>query len=185
VTVASADRAWARAYVKRLGLRTSERLVVLHPGSRGSSANWTSERYGELARALRGLPRVRLLLTGSAAEQDQLQAAAQGCVPEPARLTESVSLPRFAALLAAAAVFVSGNTGPTHLASALGVPTVSVFPPSGVTGPARWHPLGRPHIVLTPPEGQDVLAISAAKAAAAVRVFLTAAHRGPRGRRAR
>ncbi len=185
LTLAAADRAWARSYLKRSGLRSGERLVLLHPGSRGSSENWPPERYGELAGVLQKVPRTHLLITGSNTEQDQLRAAARVCVTEPARLTEAVTLPRFAALIAEAAVLVSGNTGPMHLASALGVPTVSIFPPGGVTGPARWHPLSRSHIVLTPPEGQGVLSLTAAQAAVAVRSFLTPPRRGPHVRRDR
>lgn len=183
LTVAAADRAWARSTLKRSGLRPGDRLVLLHPGGRGSSANWPPERYGQLAGILRQVPRIHLLLTGSNTEQDLLCAAARACVPEPARLTEPVTLPRFAALISEAEVFVSGNTGPMHVASALGVPTVSIFPPAGVTGPARWHPLGRPHIVLTPPEGQGMLGLTAAQAAVAVRGFLAQPRRGPHVRR--
>jgi heptosyltransferase III len=113
-----------------------------------------------------------VLLTGSQAEQDLLRQAAAASGIAPARLTEAVSLPQFAALLARAAVFVSSSTGPMHIASALSVPTVSLFPAGGVTGPVRWHPLGARSTILTPPAGQEVGAISVAAAAEAVKAWL-------------
>lgn len=160
-------QAWADGYLQALGVNPSDRLVLLHPGSRGSAANWPPETYGRLAQRLNTEPGVRLLLTGSPAERGVLQAAAAVCSPAPACLTEAVGLKQFAALLARAAVFVSGNTGPMHIASLLGVPTVSVFPSGGVTGPVRWRPLGPRATILTPPTA-DVAAITPEAAAEAV-----------------
>jgi len=164
--------AWTGEYLRALGVRSADRLVILHPGSRGSAANWPAATYGLLARQLAGDKRIRLLLTGSPAEQDVLRETAANCDPAPARLTEAVTLRQLSALIARAAVFVSGNTGPMHIASAIGVPTVSIFPAAGVTGPVRWRPLGPWPVVLTPAEGADVRTISVEAVADAVRAAL-------------
>jgi ADP-heptose:LPS heptosyltransferase len=167
-----ASQTWAGEYVRGLGLKPADRLIILHPGSRGSAGNWPPKYYGRLAQILGEAGDLRVLLTGSQAEQDLLRLVAAQCEILPGRLTDAVDLPCFAALLARAAVFVSSSTGPMHIASALEVPTVSLFPSGGVTGPVRWRPLGSRHVVLTPPPGLDVNAIPVTAVVDAVKAWL-------------
>ena len=61
-------------------------------------------------------------------------------------LPQISELALFLAVLARAAIFIAGDTGPLHFAAGLGVPTVSLF---GPTSPARWAPVGARHQVLT------------------------------------
>ncbi|MBN1595484.1 glycosyltransferase family 9 protein [candidate division FCPU426 bacterium] len=143
-------RAWARDYLRQQGVAVSDRLVAIHPGGRGSAANWGAERYGRLANMIMKQFQCKIVLTGTPQEQKQLQVAAGYCEQAVLRLEQAISLPQFAALLACARVVVAGNTGPLHLACAVGTAVVSVFPASGVTGPLRWGPLGRKAAVLTP-----------------------------------
>jgi ADP-heptose:LPS heptosyltransferase len=144
------DAAWASEYFQR------QPLVILHPGGNGSAANWPAAHYSHLAEILMRDFGVKVFLTGSLREQPLLQAVAQASHPAPWRLTEPVNLQRLAALIAQAKAFVSGSTGPMHMAAGLGVPTVSLFPSNGVTGPVRWRPLGERTVLLTPPDGLAV-----------------------------
>ncbi len=144
------DALWAGRFLRSLGWDPRQRLVILHPGGRGSAANWPPRQYGLLARRLQREHGVHVLLTGSPAEEELLAVAARYCDPAPWRLHEAVSLGRLAALIAQARIFISGSTGPMHLAAALGIPTVSLFPAAGVTGPARWRPLARRQEILVP-----------------------------------
>lgn len=112
--------------------------VVIHPGSGAARKNWPAERFLELGRRLKadGRP-VRFVLGDVEAERWGDRAAAPfsavGEVRQPATLLELL------ASLGGAAAFVGNDSGPGHLAGALGVPTVSLFGPSD---PARWRPLG-------------------------------------------
>ena len=66
-------------------------------------------------------------------------------------------LPRFCQVIANAALFVAGSTGPLHIAGALDVPTVGFFPARRSATPLRWQPLnseGR-HLAFSPPEDSD------------------------------
>lgn len=148
--LAPAAQQWAQDFVRARGIKAGERLVVVHPGGRGSAANWPREHYRALVRRLVQWPKTRVLLTGAAAEQNLLAEVARDCSPAPEILRESISLKQLAALLALARVVVSGNTGPMHVAAGLGIPTASFFPPAGVTGPERWRPLGNRQVILTP-----------------------------------
>lgn len=178
----AAARTWARGYLRQVGLRRGA-FVILHPGGSGSSANWPPEAYAQLAARLQAR-RIQVFLTGSAAEQVKLAQIAQRCTPELPRLQETIRLPQLMALIAESAVFVSGNTGPMHLAAGLGVPGVAVFPAAGVTGPERWHPLGRSVRVLAPPRSAGpVRTLAAISVEAVLQAVLQV--KAPKVRRAR
>ena len=66
-------------------------------------------------------------------------------------------LPKFCQVMANAALFVAGSTGPLHIAAAMDVPTVGFFPAHRSATPLRWRPLngeGR-HLPFSPPEDSD------------------------------
>ncbi len=117
--------------------------VVLHPGTSVPARAWPAARFAECCAELseRGW---QVVVTGAPAERALTASVAAGT---PARdLGGSTSLPELAAVLAGARAVVVGNTGPAHLAAAVGTPVVSLFAP---TVPAvRWAPYGVPRILL-------------------------------------
>lgn len=149
LVVETQAEAWAKKYYQSSGLKPGDKLIIIHPGGRGSSANYMPSDYASLTRLLMHQYGFRVLLTGSQAEQDLMADVAGRAGTQPLILNEPIDLKQLAALIAQASVFVSGNTGPMHLAAGLGIPTVSLFPARGVTGPVRWRPLGRRGVVLT------------------------------------
>lgn len=119
--------------------------VVLHPGASVPARTWRPARWAELAAGLAGRGR-RVVVTGASQER-QLTAAVAAAAPEPATdLAGRTTLADLAEVLAAADAVVTGNTGPAHLAAAVGAPVVSVYAP---TVPAhRWRPWRVPHVLL-------------------------------------
>jgi ADP-heptose:LPS heptosyltransferase len=116
--------------------------VVLHPGASVPARRWPGERFAATTRSLasRG---VRVVVTGSPEEREltALVAGADGL-----DLGGRTSLAETAAVIAGARAVVVGNTGPAHLAAAVGTPVVSLFAP---TVPAdRWAPYGVPRVLL-------------------------------------
>ncbi|WP_117215099.1 HAD-IIIA family hydrolase [Allorhizocola rhizosphaerae] len=108
--------------------------VVLHPGGSAPARACSPKVAAEFARRLRraGYP---VYVTGSAAERPlTAQVAVDGAVDLGGR----TNFARLAKLLAGAACLVTGNTGPAHLASAVGTPVVSLFAPTIAFG--RWGP---------------------------------------------
>lgn len=107
--------------------------VVVHPGATVPTRALPPAAAADLVRRLvdEGTP---LVLTGSAAETAPLAAVA----PAALDLGGRTDLAGLARVLQAAAVLVVGNTGPAHLAAAIGTPVVSVMAP--VVAPTRWHP---------------------------------------------
>ncbi|MGP4113607.1 glycosyltransferase family 9 protein [Streptomyces sp. 4N509B] len=125
--------------------------VVLHPGADAGARRWPAERFAAVGRALRrlGWP---VVVTADAVEAPLARrVAALAGLPPDAALT-GLPLPRLAALVAGAQAVVVGDTGVSHLATALGTPSVTLF---GPVSPARWGPPDVPrHRVLWHP-GND------------------------------
>jgi ADP-heptose:LPS heptosyltransferase len=117
--------------------------VVLNPGGGWASKLWPAERFGELARGLRalGLPSLVSWGPGEEALADRVVAASGGAASRsfPTSLLDYVELARRARLVVAA------DTGPLHLACAVGAPVVALF---GPTDPLRNGPFAREDVVL-------------------------------------
>lgn len=120
-------------------------FVVVHPGASVPARAWSAERHAQLVRLLVGWGR-RVVVTGSARERDVCAAVAGPPRPEVLDLAGRTSLATLAEVLAAADAVVCGNTGPAHLAAAVGTPVVSLFAP--VVPAERWRPWHVPHVLL-------------------------------------
>jgi ADP-heptose:LPS heptosyltransferase len=116
--------------------------VVGHPGASVPARAPLPERSAQYVRALRraGWP---VVVTGAPGDSELTSGTANGCALD---LAGKTTLAELAGLLARAAVLVTGNTGPAHLAAAVGTPVVSLFAP--VVPLERWRPWGVPHEVL-------------------------------------
>ncbi len=119
-----------------------EPYVVVHPGASVPARGWDSGRAVALVELLAGGGR-RVVVTGGPAEQ-ALTALVAGTAGID--LGGRVDFAGLAGVLDGASVVVSGNTGPAHLAAAVGTPVVSIFAP--VVPAARWRPWGVPTVLL-------------------------------------
>lgn len=117
-------------------------FVALAPGAAHATKRWPLASFVALAERVRAAGLVPVGVGGPPDAQalDALAAAGVCVAPAAWPLTE------LAALLARARALVCGDTGPAHLAAAVGTPVVSVF---GPTDPVRWSPYGVPHRVVT------------------------------------
>ncbi|WIM99475.1 glycosyltransferase family 9 protein [Actinoplanes oblitus] len=110
-------------------------VTIVHPGAKSPSRRWPPERYAEVARRLEDTGH-HVVITGSPAERDLTAkvAADAGLGPEALPGTDLAAL---AGLIAGARLLISGDTGVSHLATAFGTPSVTLF---GPMSPARWGP---------------------------------------------
>ena len=118
--------------------------VVVHPGASVPARAWSPDACAALVGALSASGR-RVVVTGGPAEA-QLAAYVAGSRPRVVDLGGATDLADLARVLAGADVVVVGNTGPAHLAAAVGTPVVSLFAPTVPAG--RWRPWGVPHVLL-------------------------------------
>jgi ADP-heptose:LPS heptosyltransferase len=121
--------------------------VVIHVGAGYGAREWPVDRFAATAAALAATGRP-VVFTGGSADRSRAEQAARGAGQPPAAvLAGDLDLTGFAALVADAALVVSGDTGAAHLASAYRTPSVVLFGPAP---PEHWGPpAAGPHVVLT------------------------------------
>jgi heptosyltransferase I len=162
---------------RRLNARGIQTFALLNPGAGWGAKQWPAERYAQVATQL-AEDGLKSLINFGPGEEDlagAVEAASNG-----AAQTLTGSLTELIALTRRARLFIGGDTGPMHLAAALGVPVVAIF---GPTDPARNGPFGTRSIVLrsalsstsyhhTSRADQGLLEISSAQVLAAARQLL-------------
>jgi len=112
--------------------------VALHPAARWRTKLWEAARWRDLAGALQRQG-VQVILTGSQGDQPLGAAIAQGLDPPPLSLMGRVSLKQLAVVLREVDLAVTVDSGPMHIAAAVGTPVLALF---GPTDPLRTGPLG-------------------------------------------
>jgi ADP-heptose:LPS heptosyltransferase len=123
---------------------THRDYVVVHPGASVPARAWSPGRNRELVRRLEARGQ-RVYVTGAPAERELTSFVAGGS-PNAVDLGGRTTLAELASVLAGAAAVICGNTGPGHVAAAVGTPVVSLYAP---TVPAvRWRPWKIPHVLL-------------------------------------
>jgi ADP-heptose:LPS heptosyltransferase len=133
-----------RLQVKRAPMAAELPYVVVHPGASAPARTWPASSHRALVRALVDGGR-RVVVTGGPGEA-VLTAHVAGGDRRVTDLGGRIEMEQLADVLAAADVVVVGNTGPAHLAAAVGTPVVSLFAP--VVPAGRWRPWRVPHILL-------------------------------------
>jgi heptosyltransferase-2 len=143
--IPEAGRRWVEACV---GHPWHGFLVGLCPGAAyGPAKRWPLERFAHVARALRDGKGARILVLGSSAESKDARALAAMIGWGVLDLSGRTDLVQLAAALAACDLVVSNDSGPMHLAAAVGTRVVALF---GSTDPDATSPLG-PHRVVRIP----------------------------------
>jgi ADP-heptose:LPS heptosyltransferase len=129
--------AWARQYAREHGLEQKKVLIVA-PGSGAKEKNWPAAAYKEIFSAWeRQFEGVAIAILGAAEEKD---AAINREFGAKTRVLRGLDIGQVAALLGQSQAYVGNDSGLTHLAAAMALPTVAIF---GPTDPARWAPRGQ------------------------------------------
>jgi lipopolysaccharide heptosyltransferase II len=100
-------------------------LIVVHPGASAPSRRYRAEGFAEAARRLAAVGH-RIVFTGSAGERELVERVARS-VGGSASLAGHLSVEGLAALVSMASVLITNNTGPAHLAAAVGTPVVDLY----------------------------------------------------------
>ncbi len=139
--------------------RAPEGVAYLHPGAGKIKNRWPAEGFAEVARELlrRGLE-VQLL---EGPQDDGTVGAVCGALGRTLSAVRGETIPMLAARFARASIYVGNDTGPLHLAGAVGCPTVGIY---GWSDPREWSPVGArvrsvraPDASLASVEPRDVL----------------------------
>lgn len=138
------ERERVRELLRSLGRDESKKLAVVHPGHGGGRQEWETARYAAVADGLveRGY---QVAITGSKGERPLVSGVTYKMKQPALDLAGAVDLRGLAAVLGEASRFVSVSTGPMHLASAMGVPAVTLYGPTDLRiESTRFCPYGSP-----------------------------------------
>lgn len=125
-------------------IASTDRVAAIHPMTRWPTKLWFGDRFAAVADRLEA-DGLKVVFTGGPADQVSLDDLASRMKSPMRRLASEGGLKSLAALHERARVVISTDTGPMHIAAAVGTPVVALF---GPTAPQRTGPYGDQHIVL-------------------------------------
>ena len=138
-------RSKAKAAVEQLlkgkGVGISDKFIVIHPSASCLSKRWPQERFLKVIKLLRERVGFKIIVITSESEREfgEKLVGDSGVID----LRGSLSIPELGALLKQAALFISNDSGPVHIAASFNTPIISIFGrnDSGLS-PLRWRPRG-------------------------------------------
>lgn len=149
VWVGEEDEAALVDRLRNLRISRRQQLIVVHPGGRISTKLWPANRFVQVIDRLAEADGAPVVLIGGPEERALCEEiAAQSSRAAPVVLAGQLSLGELAALLKRANLFLGGDSGPQHLAAAVGTPAVVLF---GPTDPAIYGPWSGQAAVLSAP----------------------------------
>ena len=142
------DRAFVNSLLAEKGIRNNQPLIVLHPYSTVAAKCWPWENFIYLADQIQERLKMKVAIIGSSAEMvfaDKMLSMAKFPLLD---LTGAFTLKQLAAFLQRCNLLICNDSGPMHIAAAVGLPTIAIFGRNipGV-GPRRWGPYGAGHKV--------------------------------------
>lgn len=132
----------AARVLREAGWDGHSKLVGVHASGGRAIKQWHSDRFGRVAGALARALSATIVFTGTADETDPIKAAI-AAVPEGVTVVDvsgKLDVLHLAAVLKALSLYITGDTGPMHLAAAMDTPVVALF---GLSDPRRYAPRGR------------------------------------------
>ena len=152
--ISSGRKAAARDFLRAHGVESINNdrvLIALCPGSINSRAKrWPAERYAALADRLINDLEAEVILIGSKAEAEVSRDVSRQMSNQPVVLTGQTDLAELVAVLSQVDLLVTNDTGPAHIASALGRPTLVIFGPTNPLTTRPFSPYGE--IMRQPPD---------------------------------
>lgn len=131
------------------GVQKSDKMIALHPGASCPSKIWPAKRFAQLADRLFGEFKVKVVVLAGPDDinigRSLISLMHCACIDATGKTTVS----QLASLLRRCCLFISNDSGPVHIATAVGVPVAAIFG-RGQPGlsPRRWGPTGKDDIVL-------------------------------------
>ncbi|HTQ32173.1 MAG TPA: glycosyltransferase family 9 protein [Opitutaceae bacterium] len=123
-------------------------VLLVHPGSRSPFRLWPAERFAVVCDRAQEELGAQVVLVGGPGEAKLVAEIRRHAHSHLLALAEPLTLPRFAALARLGAALLCHDSGPMHIAAAVGTPVVALF---GSQNAVMWRPLGPRHTVLRPP----------------------------------
>ncbi len=127
--------------LKAKGIDKQDRFVVIHPCASCLSKRWPIDYFLELIRLLKERINIKVIVVSSEAEKEFASKLAQKS--KIIDLRGKLDISELGALLKLAALFISNDSGPVHIAASVNTPVISIFGRADPgLSPKRWQPLG-------------------------------------------
>lgn len=125
-------------------------FLIIHPGSGGSSYEWSPKNFGKLAEKIFEQTGLKSIITGSNSDEQKCSKA-QKYSPHSINLCSQLSLNELMALISLSKMLIANSTGIIHLAAAIGIKVLGLYPNTPHLSPLRWGPYSKDSICVTPP----------------------------------
>lgn len=145
--VADGDRAWAAAWLAAQGARPGRPLVAIHLGAGAAVKQWPAARWAAAAQRLATRHAADIVITGGPGERALADAFVTAAGLPVLDAVGKTTLGQLAALLARCEVVLGSDSGPLHLAVAVGAPTVHLFGPVDAERFGPWGAPGRQAVI--------------------------------------
>ena len=134
---------WAEELFRQEGISESDKLLVIHPGASCISKIWPLIRFAQVADRLVEKYGFKVLLIAGPKDISKAQDVSKNMHHPSINLAGKTSVSQLASLLKRCQLFISNDSGPVHIACAVGAPVISIFGRNqkGLS-PERWGPLG-------------------------------------------
>ena len=138
-SVTAADKKWTSNFLAAHQIDKERPLIAIHPGSPIPLKRWLPERYAELADWLIARKRAQILFVGVEDEIPIITEIQAGMQAQSVNIAGKTTLIQLASILHTCNVFIGNDSGPMHLAAAVGTQTIGLYGPGD---PTRFGPAG-------------------------------------------
>ncbi|SJZ46862.1 lipopolysaccharide heptosyltransferase II [Selenihalanaerobacter shriftii] len=132
-------------FLKAKEVKASDKVVGLNTGGSWPTKQWKAEGFARLADRLQIDYNTKAIFFGGPGDVDRVGKIISKMQTTPIVAAGETSLKELAALAAECDLFISGDTGPIHVAASVGTPTIAIFGPSNEV---KYHPYGEEHHVV-------------------------------------
>lgn len=134
-----------RSSLSEEGLTESVPFALIHPTARWESKKWEPTRFAELADWVAREKKLSVVFVGSKGEREEIDSILRQMKQTAVNMAGKTTLPELAQFIRQAQFFICNDSGPMHLAAAVGTPVVALF---GPTDPRKIGPYGAGHTVI-------------------------------------
>ena len=136
-------KAWVRELFIREGIKESDKLLAIHPGASCPSKVWPNERFARVADSLIEKAGFKVVIVAGQKDAALAQSVVKNMRYPAVNLAGGTSVAQLAGVFKRCRLLISNDSGPVHVACAVGTPVISVFGRSQAgLSPKRWGPSG-------------------------------------------
>ena len=134
---------WIEQKLLNEGINPVDKILAIHPGASCPSKIWPAQNFAAVCDALVDKYGLKVVVISGPKDSDRAEEVTRNMRSHFVNLGGKTSIPQLAGLLKKCALFISNDSGPVHIASALGTPVISIFGRNQAgLSPKRWGPLG-------------------------------------------